>query len=387
VSVSDYYRTARDKAFSELEDMDPATIANSDSQEVMRYFQDKYFLPGLEKDENREELRNTDILVDGVKITLIYPLKMDVNVRVAAELRPSSVRFGSRIEYWPEKNCFMTSEIIPNGASNGSERIMGAREVILDRINSINTDVRNGNQGLQEAISIRYLALKKQRVKQLADVDSWIKKLPVKLIEVPSGSAPTPLKLPVNPKIVSIIQDKKKPEPSLDRSQVSMIVELINNTGHYFERTPKTMAKLEEEELRDLILGGLNMHFKGATGETFSKGGKTDIHYSHSSKDVLIAECKKWQGEATYDETIDQLFRYTTWRDLFGIVITFSNNKNFTDVIEKAKSETKKHPTYVANSIQEPGTGHFISKHIKAEDEARHIEVHHLLFTLYVQAS
>jgi hypothetical protein len=370
----------------ELENMDADKVAYSETNEVMAYFEAKYFLPELEKDPSRDEQRMTEPKRDGIDMVLVYPLRNYEKIGEAAGRMPSSRRLGIRLEYVPQHNIFTISFRIPNNVSDGVERIMAERQCILDHIGNINAEVRSGNEELRKLILERYTQMKKLRVQQLSDINSWISKLPVKLMEVPNGTS-APFRIPVNQKVLAIIPNKQKPkEPVLDRNQVSTIIELIRNVGHLFERTAKTFLKLEEEDLRDVILAGLNMVFKGeATGETFSKGGKTDIHLRFSSKDVLIAECKKWEGEKTYKETIDQLFRYTTWRDLFAIIVSFSNRQGFTDVIEKAKSETKRHSTYVNQSLQEAGTGHFITKHIKTEDEARQIEVHHLLFTLYVQ--
>ena len=74
-----------------------------------------------------------------------------------------------------------------------------------------------------------------------------------------------------------------------------------------------------------------------ATGEAFSKSGKTDILLRVRDGVVLVAECKFWHGAKKYGETIDQLFGYLTWRQTYGIVITFSKNKGLTGVAEAAK--------------------------------------------------
>ncbi len=60
-----------------------------------------------------------------------------------------------------------------------------------------------------------------------------------------------------------------------------------------------------------------------------------------------------WNGAKYYEEAIDQLFGYLTWRESFGIVISFAKVKNFTDVLSKAKETTTKHSRYVPDTLSE----------------------------------
>ena len=65
---------------------------------------------------------------------------------------------------------------------------------------------------------------------------------------------------------------------------------LLDQSGKGFETTPRTYGKLEEEELRNVLLGHLNAVFLAdeATGETFSKRGKTDIFLRVSGGAVQV---------------------------------------------------------------------------------------------------
>ena len=112
---------------------------------------------------------------------------------------------------------------------------------------------------------------------------------------------------------------KHKPgpaEPRLTPETVAEIVGLIDQSGRGFETAPGTYGKFEEEDLRNVLLGHLNSVFMAdaATGETFSKRGKTDICLRASGGAVLIAECKFWGGAKLYGATLEQLFGYLTWR-------------------------------------------------------------------------
>ena len=90
------------------------------------------------------------------------------------------------------------------------------------------------------------------------------------------------------------------------------------------ERNPQSFATLDEEAIRDHFLVPLNAQFSGeATGETFNHQGKTDILIRHKDNNIFIAECKFWGGEQLLLETIDQLLRYTQWRDTKTAILSF----------------------------------------------------------------
>lgn len=69
---------------------------------------------------------------------------------------------------------------------------------------------------------------------------------------------------------------------------------IINNMIEKYKFNP---VKIEEEQLRNLILANLNSLFKGtANGECFRKHGKTDICIEYENRSAFVAECKIWSG-------------------------------------------------------------------------------------------
>ncbi|MCX6706347.1 MAG: hypothetical protein NTV24_04600, partial [Candidatus Woesebacteria bacterium] len=138
-----------------------------------------------------------------------------------------------------------------------------------------------------------------------------------------------------------------KEEFVLDKKYVSQILDIMENSGMQFELNPTVYgSKLEEEDLRDIMLTHLNTIFEGnATGETFSKLGKTDIHLRIQKGEIFIAECKFWDGEKLFLESIDQLFKYLTWRRNYASIVIFSRNTGFTDVLNTIEETISKHST------------------------------------------
>ena len=143
---------------------------------------------------------------------------------------------------------------------------------------------------------------------------------------------------------------------------------------------PTTYADKNEEALRDHILLVLEPRFEGsATGETFNKNGKTDILLRYQNSNVFIAECKFWNGEKKFLTTIDQLFRYLTWRDSKAAVIIFSRNKDFCSVIATVESKISEHSNFIAFESKKDETWLNYRFHI-TDDLNREVKLAVLLF-------
>jgi hypothetical protein len=135
------------------------------------------------------------------------------------------------------------------------------------------------------------------------------------------------------------------PEPTIDEAEYQHILKVMGDMAIMMERSPKTFAELEEEEIRDFFLLVLNGHYEGsATGETFNASGKTDILVRDGNRNVFIGECKIWRGSKQFIEAIDQLLGYLTWRDTKSAILVFSRNKDFTGVIDTIKAAAEQHP-------------------------------------------
>jgi hypothetical protein len=79
-----------------------------------------------------------------------------------------------------------------------------------------------------------------------------------------------------------------------------------------------------EEDLRGALVGALNGAFDGAaTAETYNSRGKSDILIRARSENILIAECKVYNGPAGITDAITQLLRYGTWRDKELALVVF----------------------------------------------------------------
>lgn len=150
---------------------------------------------------------------------------------------------------------------------------------------------------------------------------------------------------------LKILKEDKEIEPSLEMETYGEIIQLVNSLGINLERSSERLRELDEESLRDTIFMALNSVYRGmASAEAFNKEGKTDILIKYQDKNIYIAECKIWRGDAYFTDGIAQLLSYLTWRDLKTSYIIFSKNQDMKSVIEKSKALLETNANYVAKS-------------------------------------
>ncbi|MGH3218308.1 MAG: hypothetical protein ACRDPY_06195, partial [Streptosporangiaceae bacterium] len=140
-------------------------------------------------------------------------------------------------------------------------------------------------------------------------------------------------------------------EWSLADSVYEQMIKTITAFTHALERRPASALRLlpetetqaDEETLRDWLLFILGSNYEApGGGELFIGGevengkGKTDILVRHEGWNAFIGECKFWHGPKKFNEAIEQLLGYTTWRDTKAAIILFITNQNATAAIDSA---------------------------------------------------
>ena len=142
---------------------------------------------------------------------------------------------------------------------------------------------------------------------------------------------------------------------------------------------------MDEEELRDLLVGMMNANYPGSTtGETFNKLGKTDVSFLVDSGHVLICECKFWSGAKAYGDAIDQLFNYLTWRQNYGVLLHFCKLKDMTIAISEGKRSTAEHPSFALETLHAQSETSFSSRHSHPQDANKLVEVFHIFVDLSI---
>ncbi|MFC6751409.1 hypothetical protein [Deinococcus aquaticus] len=134
----------------------------------------------------------------------------------------------------------------------------------------------------------------------------------------------------------------------LPEQDYQLVLDGIDDFARQLERGNRMVGQLGEEALRDVLLAGLNMLFRGqVSGETFNRRGKTDILIRQGNDIAFLGECKFWGGSKLFTETVDQLLNYLTSRDLLTALIIFNRNKNGSDVVENVLDRIRNHPQYL----------------------------------------
>lgn len=338
-------------------------ILNVDDKKWLEYFQNKYeyipitlFLEQVKISyKNKSALQNTQ--TDRHLLNPIY------NFDIQVPFTGSTFLF-----FLKPLNCRLDFPMveIPNGESgtlvrritmqdHETDRLERETQAFLEtlKVNSenMNKDVAAYNSKIPIVFNDTYNQIKQKALKErefLASLNIEINTETDKIFKAP------------------VIEKKKIPEPVLDKKPAKKTTiaiptlndelyhDIVDIIYHFFkavEKKPATYSNFDEEGLRDYVLPTLEVRYNSSTvtGETFNKGGKTDILIRHTDgTNLFVAECKFWGGEALLFSTINQLFdRYLTWRDSKTAIILFVRNKNFSNVLREIQAAVPGHEYYL----------------------------------------
>ena len=138
-------------------------------------------------------------------------------------------------------------------------------------------DIDPWNEQMRASLSTQVEA---RRAKVLQDraLDAFLE---VPVVEWPNAATSFSVDPPARPRIVGVdvpgASRSFEPEPAISDQGLAAILGEIVSVTTAVERLPKTFVSMPEESLRDVLLVVLNNRFGPATGETFSRRGKTDI--------------------------------------------------------------------------------------------------------------
>lgn len=204
-----------------------------------------------------------------------------------------------------------------------------------EEIARINENLKPYNEGLRAVVE----AAVDERIGQLDKLASLRVGLHIPMNRV--DGAPMPAAIPLKKKRLHFsrpIPESHKPSYCIPEADYQHITEVIDRCCATMEATPMSYEAFGEEQLRDHMLTLLNTHYENATGETFRKHGKADIHIPFEGHTAYIAECKIWHGKKRFLGAIDHLFSYTTWRDTKVSLIVFNRSvKNYAALLDSIK--------------------------------------------------
>ncbi|MBC7271557.1 MAG: hypothetical protein H5T76_23080 [Streptomyces sp.] len=258
----------------------------------------------------------------------------------------------------------LTAELI-------KQRIAGFREQVGNRVKWANADLAQVRDTAPSELRAAY-EQRKDRITRDRHVQEALG-IPVHTTGVPRRP------VPARRKQVTLAarrsQEKFVPEPVLDEATYRDILEGVQGWARTLERTRRTTMKLDEEELRDLLLGTLNTYWEGsAGGELFNNNGKTDILVRSADRNAFIGECKIWSGPKAAGDAIDQLLGYLVWRDSKAALIMFIKTADPAATVDKLHRAIEDHPRHVLTKPSSD-TSRQVDYILTADDEGRRISL------------
>lgn len=254
------------------------------------------------------------------------------------------------------------------------------------------TQVDGYNRRLPGAIS-KEVKKRRQRLERLAGLSDALgippEPAPASRISVPLPVAALPFPQPARQ--LESIKENSPLEPGVTDESYERVLNVLRHALRTFETTPSTYAKLDEEELRDVLLSHLNSYFQGpvAAGEVFRRSGKTDICVQEQGRAAFVGECKVWGGYKQISGDINQLLGYLTWRDSKAALIVFNKAvAEFSSIVGTADKPGKlpeavaEHNCFVRRlECKHAGEWRYLLR--SAEDKKRSVTLHVFAINIY----
>lgn len=363
--LSEVLESSKNALKKEFENMKSDYVLNASETDLSNYLVSRYNVEPLslrESDISMEEPHEVDVdvsrsprriffdqsgpyYVRGTAITIIIPFDGDADL---FKYRSSTFTYDPPAGEIKNQELHLVYEEVEHNAEELKQRYADDLAEIKRWLEWIKNEVDAYNESLKPFVK----EIIEARKKKILDAKGVVGALGIPIKR--RGDAPQTYAVPTVRRKPQISRPSAKengfaPEPVLPAEEYEHILGIIKNMVLVIERSPKAFVNMQEEDLRQHFLVQLNGHYEGqATGETFNYEGKTDILIRYENKNVFIAECKYWHGEKELEKAIDQLLRYTSWRDTKTAILLFNRQKDFSAVLGKIPEVVKKHACYKA---------------------------------------
>ncbi|WP_295664381.1 hypothetical protein [uncultured Mucilaginibacter sp.] len=407
-SFSDAYnKILEDIKLQILKEPDSTIIGTTTEELADYYYSNKHYDPvkiDLERTETLEQKNEVriiradqredsyrdegDLPYEYESIHVTIPIVHNAHLSALLNMRPSTFSLGgsTKAVNWKRNTAEFTIDI-KGYAFNRDDtwvinEVQRLKQYVYNHIHIIETEVTTENAMLLQKIKALIEGRKTKLTADKEKYNSLFKQIGIP-IKKKDDDVVKRIQLDTQPLVQKVKPNPTQPENySIKREDVLAIIHILDNQGSQFEKTPASFENSGENDFRNILLVGLNTVFQGkATGETFNAKGKSDIYLNIAKGNILVCECKIWGGQKLYGETIDQLLGYLTWRENYGIMITFVKNKSLTNVLTEADTAINAHPSY-RKGFQKISASHFLSHHVLPSDEFKFVELHHLFYNI-----
>lgn len=391
ISSYDFIGQLNDKIKSEIENKGKEYILGVNEEEFKAYLIDKYSLEPLAIDYNSEILDEPTVSKEWLEDSF-YREKYQTDVfsfTIRYQFTGSSVLFRVQPSTW----TMTSAEIYVNDqnktVSFGFKLYKKDPEEFKRTKSDLQrrafTNLENTNQiaiSWMQSLSSTINSLFQQQKNKYLQENDFFAAINVKVNKETNSvfTAPT-IKKKIIPQPTVSKNKEFSSEPMMAKEMYDDILKVIYDLGKSMEKKPSTYKNKDEEGIRDQFLLVLETRYDGttATGETFNRGGKTDIilKYAKDGSNLFVAECKFWHGASEFLKAISQLFdRYLTWRDSKAALMLFVANKDFSGVIKTIKEEVSNHPYYIKSIGTRGETSFSFHFHLPQDkDKIVHLEI------------
>jgi len=402
-----YEKIFEDIKLQILKDSSATIIGTSTDELADYYFQKRHYTP-IEIDPARQETieqknevrtiraehrdpmyrHDGDLKYEYESIHVTIPIIPHPNLDDLLKMRPSTFSLGgsARQVTWKRSTAEFTIDVKGYGINRDEKWIINEvtnlKQYVYNHIHIVKTEVESENAKLLPKIKAAIEARKAKLTEDKEKYNTLFKQIGIPL-KKKEDEVVKRVQLDTRPLVQRVKPNPSQPENYvIDRDKVLDIIHILDNQGLQFEKTPASFENSGESDFRNILLVGLNTVFQGkATGETFNSKGKSDIYLNIDKGQILVCECKIWVGNKKYGETIDQLLGYLTWRQNYGIMISFVKNKSLSNVLKEAENAIKDHPSF-RSTFQKNADTQMISNHVLPFDEFKTVEIHHLFYKL-----
>jgi len=351
----------KEKEFlEEIDNFESDYILNTNIDELKNHLKEKYFLEIPEiKDKNiclkQEERTNYNHLNNNKYSVVLNHVPFSGNEELFRYI-PSTYNYDPPIGRIRENEIIVEINLIDKNKESLNNEFNNRLNEIKKWLSWVSKDTTDFNNSLEQKIYSKI----KDRCEKLKNENELISSLgfPLKKREdTPKTYIVPEIKRKINP-FPPIVKSSSKPEPIIKNDDYEHILNVVRNMSLVMERSPKIFKEMDEETLRSHFLIQLNGHYEGmATGETFNYEGKTDILIRYEGKNIFVCECKIWDGKKLLLETINQILRYTAWRDTKTAIFLFNRNKDLSSVLSQIPSVVKEHPNFKKEEDYDSETG------------------------------
>ncbi len=384
------FRNITGKVTQEIQSLDNEYVLKASITELENYYinnvtinplilhSDQYYIENqsgtdidVSHDFRRAVFPGERAIVRGTRLDIAVPYEGE---NILWKIRPSTFSVSGYPEIEVRDDTIVITISFPDdSASPESLKADINRKItsLAEAVRHLSHDVDNHNNTAPQLIKSALLQ-KRQLAESTTGVVSALG-IPIKRREKPL-SYTAPIKHRESPVSKPRVQTETyKPEPVLSEDEYQHILEVMRSMSLVIERNPAAFSSLDEEAIRTHFLLQLNGHYNGtAIGETFNASGKTDILIRVDNRNIFIAECKFWRGVKTFNEAIDQLLGYLSWRDTKCALLVFNKTKDSSSIRQKMHDTMTARPEHKKTVLFNPhGDARYIF--VKEADPGREI--------------